>query len=129
MARPQQCSEAPEIALRTLRLAAQAGEINALNPLPVGPGSSHGALTTSDARSIKERQAEPKIPRRIDSRPAKPLLFNHIADWCSDVRFCAAEPIEAGLAARQCSLPPAASSAFSVCACARAGVSRLAGRI
>jgi hypothetical protein len=68
-----------QIAPKTLWLAAEAGEIEAIHPLPNGPWIfARAALTTSAARS---GTTEPEIPRGIASRPTKPLFFNHIARW------------------------------------------------
>jgi hypothetical protein len=48
------------IASKTLRLAAEAGEIEAIHPLPDGPWIfARAALTTSAARSITERTRQP----------------------------------------------------------------------
>ncbi len=71
------------VAPKTLRRAAEAGEIEAIHPLPNGPWIfARAALTTSAARSITERARQnPKYPTGIASRPAKPLPFNHIARW------------------------------------------------
>lgn len=71
-----------KVASKTLRLAAEAGQIEAVHPLPDGPWLfARAALTTDAATSITERAAEPKIPRRIASRSTKSLLFNNIAEW------------------------------------------------
>ena len=72
-----------KIAPKTLRLAAEAGEIE-IYPSSVGwsldlrPRRSHNVRCSIHHRT---GTAEPKIPRRIASRSAKPLLFNHIARW------------------------------------------------
>ena len=72
-----------QIAPKTLRLAAEAGEIEAIHPLPDGPWIFARAALDNISRPIDHRTGttEPKIPRGIASRPAKPLLFNHIARW------------------------------------------------
>ena len=53
-----------KIAPKTLRLAAEAGEIEAIHPLPDGPWIfARAVLTTSAARSITERARQnPKYP-------------------------------------------------------------------
>jgi hypothetical protein len=55
---------------RTLRLAAQAGEIEAIHPLPDGPWILQPtcALHSIGARRHRARTAEPKIPDGIASR-------------------------------------------------------------
>jgi len=67
-----------KIAPKTLRLAAEAGEINAIHPLPDGPWIfSRAALTTSAARSITERARQnPKYPK--GSHPDQQTLFSSI---------------------------------------------------
>jgi len=71
-----------QIAPKTLRLAAEAGKIEAVHPLSDGPWIfARAALTTPAAQSITERAAESKIPHGIASRSAKPLLFNNIDRW------------------------------------------------
>ena len=71
------------VAPRTLRLAAEAGEIE-VDSSPAGwaldlqPCSS---LVITGTRYYRARAAEPKIPHGIASRSAKPLLFNHIDRW------------------------------------------------
>ena len=54
-----------QIAPRTLRLAAEAGEIEAIYPLPEGPWIfSRAVLSASPARTITERARQnPKHPR------------------------------------------------------------------
>jgi hypothetical protein len=67
------------VAPRTLRLAAEAGEIDAIHPLPDGPWIfSRAALSTSSARAITERARQnPKYP--TGSIPiSKVSFFNHI---------------------------------------------------
>ena len=55
------------VASKTLRLAAEAGEIEAIHPLPEGPWIfAHAALATSAARSITERA------RQASRHPAGP---------------------------------------------------------
>ena len=67
-----------QIAPKTLRLAAEAGEIEAIHPLPDGPWIFARAALTTLART---RTTEPEIPRGIASRSAKPVLFNNIDRW------------------------------------------------
>jgi DNA invertase Pin-like site-specific DNA recombinase len=63
------------ITAKTLRLAAEAGEIEAIHPLPDGPWIfARAALTTSVARSITERARQnPKYP--TGSHPNQQNLF------------------------------------------------------
>ena len=67
-----------KIAPKTLRLAAEAGEIEAIHPLPDGPWIfARAALTTSAARSITERARQnPKYP--AGSHPDQQSLFSSI---------------------------------------------------
>ena len=72
-----------EISPKTLRLAAQAGEISAVHPLAgwsldLQPRRS---LIVSSARHRRRRPAQSQIPHGIASRSAKPILFNHIDRW------------------------------------------------
>jgi DNA invertase Pin-like site-specific DNA recombinase len=69
------------IAPKTLRRAAEAGEIEAIHPLPDGPWIfARAALTTSAAQSIVARARQnPKYPAGSHPDPAKPLPFNDIA--------------------------------------------------
>jgi hypothetical protein len=64
------------IAPKTLRLAAEAGEIEAIHPLPDGPWIfARAALTTSAAQSITERaRQKPNYP--AGSNPAQQSLFS-----------------------------------------------------
>lgn len=64
-----------EIAPKTLRRAAEAGEIEAIHPLPDGPWIfARAALTTSAAQSITERARQnPKYP--AGSHPDQQSLF------------------------------------------------------
>src|SRR5512134_1298809 len=64
-----------EIAPKTLRLAAEAGEIEAIHPLPDGPWIfARAALKTSAAQSITERARQnPKYP--AGSHPDQQSLF------------------------------------------------------
>jgi len=66
------------IASKTLRLAAEAGEIEAIHPLPDGPWIfARTALTTSVARSITQRARQnPKYP--TGSHPNQQSLFPSI---------------------------------------------------
>jgi DNA invertase Pin-like site-specific DNA recombinase len=67
-----------QIAPKTLRLAAEAGEIEAIHPLPDGPWIfARTALTTSAARSITERTRQnPRYP--AGSHPGQQSLFPSI---------------------------------------------------
>src|SRR4051812_41076980 len=67
-----------KIAPKTLRLAAEAGEIEAIHPLPDGPWIfARAALTTSGARSITERARQnPRYP--AGSHPGQQSLFSSI---------------------------------------------------
>jgi hypothetical protein len=67
-----------QIAPKTLRLAAEAGEIEAIHPLPDGPWIfARAALTTSAARSITERARQnPRYP--AGSHPGQQNLFSSI---------------------------------------------------
>jgi DNA invertase Pin-like site-specific DNA recombinase len=67
-----------KIAPKTLRLAAEAGEIEALHPLPDGPWIfARAALKTSAARSITERARQnPKYP--VGSHSEQQSLFSSI---------------------------------------------------
>ena len=67
-----------QIAPKTLRLAAEAGEIEAIHPLPEGPSIfARAALTTSAARSITERARQnPRYP--AGSHPGQQSLFSSI---------------------------------------------------
>jgi DNA invertase Pin-like site-specific DNA recombinase len=66
------------IAPKTLRLAAEAGEIEAIHPLADGPWIfARAALTTSAARSITERARQnPRYP--AGSHPGQQSLFSSI---------------------------------------------------
>jgi DNA invertase Pin-like site-specific DNA recombinase len=63
---------------RTLRLAAQAGEIEAIHPLPDGPWIfSRAALSTSSGKAINERARQnPRYP--TGSHPDQQSLFSSI---------------------------------------------------
>src|SRR3954467_1544558 len=67
-----------QIAPKTRRLAAEAGEIEAIHPLPDGPWIfARAALTTSAARSITERARQnPRYP--AGSHPGQQSLFSSI---------------------------------------------------
>jgi DNA invertase Pin-like site-specific DNA recombinase len=67
-----------KIAPKTLRLAAEADEIEAIHPLPDGPWIfARAALTTSAAQSITERARQnPKYP--AGSHPDQQSLFSSI---------------------------------------------------
>jgi hypothetical protein len=64
-----------QVAPKTLRLAAEAGEIEAIHPLPEGPWIfSRAALSTSTARAITKRARQnPKHP--AGSHPDQQNLF------------------------------------------------------
>ena len=66
------------VASRTLRLAAEAGEIDAVHPLPDGPWIfSRAALSASSACTITERARQnPKYP--TGSHPDQQSLFSSI---------------------------------------------------
>ena len=66
------------VAPRTLRLAAQAGEIESIHPLPDGPWIfSRAVLSSSRARAITERARQnPKYP--TGSHPDQQSLFSSI---------------------------------------------------
>jgi len=76
----------PKSRVRTLRLAAQAGEIDAIHPLPDGPWIfNRAALSTSSARAVTERARQnPKYP--TGSHPNQQSLFSSITstDGCCD---------------------------------------------
>jgi hypothetical protein len=58
-----------KIAPKTLRLPAEAGEIEAFHPLSGGPWIfARASLTTTAAQAIAERATEPKIPSGIASQ-------------------------------------------------------------
>jgi DNA invertase Pin-like site-specific DNA recombinase len=65
-----------QIAPKTLRIAAEAGEIEAIHPLPDGPWIfARAALTTAAARSITERARQnPRYP--TGSHPDQQNLFS-----------------------------------------------------
>jgi recombinase-like zinc beta ribbon protein len=67
-----------EVVPKTLRLAAEAGKIEAIHPLPDGPWIfARAVLTTSAARSITERARQnPKYP--AGSHPDQQSLFSSI---------------------------------------------------
>ena len=67
------------VAPRTLRLAAEAGEIEAIHPLPDGPWIfNRAALSASSARAITERARQnPKYP--TGSHPDQQSLFSSMA--------------------------------------------------
>jgi DNA invertase Pin-like site-specific DNA recombinase len=66
------------VAPKTLRLAAEAGEIKAVHPLPDGPWIfARAALTTSAAQAVTERARQnPKYP--AGSHPGQQSLFSSI---------------------------------------------------
>ncbi len=67
-----------QVAPRTLRLAAQTGEVEAMHPLPDGPWIfSRAALSTSSSRAITERARQnPRHP--TESHPDQQSLFSSI---------------------------------------------------
>ncbi|MEY9688686.1 hypothetical protein [Bradyrhizobium elkanii] len=67
-----------KIAPKTLRLAAEAGEIESIHPLPDGPWIfARSSLITTAAQSIAERARQnPKYP--AGSHPAQQNLFSSI---------------------------------------------------
>ena len=67
-----------KIAPKTLRLAAEAGEIESIHPLSDGPWIfARAALTTSAAQSVTERaRLNPKYP--AGSHPNQQNLFSSI---------------------------------------------------
>ena len=67
-----------QVAPKTLRVAAEAGEIEALHPLPDGPWIfSRAVLSTAPARNISERARQnPRHP--AGSHPAQQSLFSSI---------------------------------------------------
>jgi hypothetical protein len=72
------------VAPRTLRLAAEAGEIEAIHPLPDGPWidlQPRRSVHIVGACNHRPRATEPQVPHGIASRSANPLLFNHIDRW------------------------------------------------
>ena len=73
-----QAARLPHITPRTLRLAAEAGEIKANKPLPEGPWIfSRAVLSASPARTITERARQnPKHP--TVSHPDQQNLFSSI---------------------------------------------------
>jgi hypothetical protein len=71
-----------KVAPKTLRLAAEASEIEAIHPLRDGPWIF--ACGADDRGAHVHHRAgapEPKIPRGIASCTTKPLLFNDIDRW------------------------------------------------
>ena len=71
------------ISAKTLRLAAESGEIEALHPLSDGPWIfSRAMLDGPAAHALVERARQNgQTPRGTASRSAKPLLFNGIDRW------------------------------------------------
>jgi hypothetical protein len=95
--RPRNCQAARllQVAPRTLRLAAEAGEIEAIHPLPEGPWIfSRAVLSASPASTITERARQnPKHP--AVSHPNQQNLFSSITqtDGCSDAQSgCGSSP-------------------------------------
>jgi len=72
-----------KIAPKTLRLAAEAGEIEAIHPLSDGPWIFARTSLDNSFCSIYRRTSatEPKISHGIASQSAKSLLFNNIDRW------------------------------------------------
>ena len=75
------------ITRKTLRLAAEAGEIHGSHPLPDGPWIFRRAgLATSAARTITESvRQNPRHP--TESHPDQQSLFSSMTDGCSDARL------------------------------------------
>jgi len=74
---------------KTLRLAAEAGEIEAIHPLPNGPWIfSRAVLSTALARAITER-ARQNSRHPAGSHPDQQSLFSSMTqtDGCSDARL------------------------------------------
>ena len=71
------------ISSKTLRLAAEAGEIDATHPLPDGPWIfSRASLAASAAQAIAQRaRHNPRYPSGIASRSEKPFPFSNIDRW------------------------------------------------
>src|SRR5262245_63061856 len=71
-----------KIAPKTLRLAAEVGEIEAFHPLSDGPWI-FARLADHNCCSIYRRTSatEPETPRGIAPQSAKFLLFNNIDRW------------------------------------------------
>ena len=71
------------VAPKTLRLAAEAGEIEALHPSAGRPLDlqSRRSLHVASSCNHRTRTPEPKAPHGIASRSAKPVLFNDIDRW------------------------------------------------
>ena len=64
----------------------------AMKSLTRQPEDSVGeARTALRPRTPGMRAAKPKVPRRIASQPAKPLLINHIARWVFPMHGCSNE--------------------------------------
>jgi hypothetical protein len=77
-----QAAKLLKVAPKTLRLAAEAGEIEAIHPLPDGPWIfARGAGDRGGHVDHRASAPEPKIPRGSASRATKPLLFNDIDRW------------------------------------------------
>ena len=75
-----------KVAPKTLRLAAEAGEIEAIHPLPEGPWTicPRRIGCANSPINHRTRAPEPQIPHRIGSGAANSLLFNHIDRWVFD---------------------------------------------
>jgi hypothetical protein len=72
-----------QISPKTLRLAAECREIDALHPLPEGPWVFRRAvLDSTAAKALVLRARNPPKPHHgTASRSTKPLLFSDIARW------------------------------------------------
>lgn len=87
-----------KVSTKTLRLAAEAGEIEAVNALPDGPWVfARSALATDAAQSITA-QARQNPKYLAGSHPAEQNLFvfNHIYRWvfrCAVVRRASGRPM------------------------------------
>jgi len=79
-----------KIAPKTLRLAAEAGEISAVHPLPDAPGSSAArSLIVSSTRHRRRARQNPNTPR--DRIPiSKTYSLQPHRQWCSDAGLCSA---------------------------------------
>jgi hypothetical protein len=103
---------------RTLRLAAQAGEIEAIHPLPDGPWIfSRPALSTASARAVTERARQnPKYPTGSHpdqiSVPVNAALVNWLPwsvlkmSWLAKTRECLCQGRDAERAVHSVGQPP-----------------------
>ena len=72
-----------EVAPRTLRLAAEAGKIDALHPLAEGPWLFQRSDLTGSGGTGDRSQGEvpARIPRETGTESEKPFHINHIERW------------------------------------------------